>query len=307
MKVLISGIYGFIGSHLEKSYIASGWEVFGWDIDGVTAGGDFWFQANMMDPADAQKVIGKIIPDLLLHCAGNADVSKSVRNPLEDLQRNYITTENLLFALKACGVVNCRFLLFSSAAVYGNPFSLPMNEMQPINPLSPYALHKRAAEEACEFVHRNYGMDVKILRIFSVYGPGLKKQIFWDMHRKIKETGRLELYGSGEESRDYIYVDDLVNAVRLIADAASFEDIYFNVANGEEITIREAANIFSAAAGLPEDKISFMGTRREGDPINWRADIGKLKRLGYFRQISFPLGIGKYIAWVKKTELKPEN
>lgn len=302
MKVLISGIYGFIGSHLEKSYIASGWEVFGWDMDGVTAGGDFWFQANMLDPADAQKVIGKIMPDLLLHCAGNADVSKSVRDPLTDLQRNYITTENLLFALKACGAVNCRFLLFSSAAVYGNPLSLPMDEQQPINPLSPYALHKRAAEEVCEFVHRNYGMDVKILRIFSVYGPGLKKQIFWDMHRKIKETGRLELYGSGEESRDYIYVDDLVNAVKLIADAASVEDIYFNVANGKEMTIREAAEIFAERAGLDKKKISFMGTRREGDPVNWCADIDNLKKLGYCGSVPFSEGISLYADWIENSE-----
>ena len=174
-----------------------------------------------------------------------------------------------------------------------------MNETQPLHPLSPYALHKRAAEEVCEFAHRNYLIDVKILRIFSVYGPGLRKQIFWDMYQKMKQTGKLELFGSGEESRDYIYIDDLVAAVRLIVDKASFEDIYFNIANGEECTIREAAVVFAAKAGLRESNISFMGTCREGDPINWRADISRLKKLGYSRSVSFLQGISNYVDWVK--------
>ena len=249
------------------------------------------------------------MPDLILHCAGSADVNKSVNAPLEDLRGNYITTENLLFAIKNNKLQQCRFVLFSSAAVYGNPLFLPMDEQQPINPLSPYALHKRAAEEACEFMHRNYHLDVKILRIFSVYGPGLKKQIFWDMYRKIAETGSLQLYGSGDESRDYIYIDDLVSAVSIISETAPFEDIYFNIANGEEITIREAALIFAANAGLDKSKISFMGTRREGDPINWRADISKLKKLGYLKSVSFSQGISNYIAWAEglKTDEKGIN
>nr|WP_300912645.1 NAD-dependent epimerase/dehydratase family protein [uncultured Acetatifactor sp.] len=299
MKILISGNEGFIGSSLEKKYREAGWDVFGWDIGGVTSNGEFWFQADMLNPSDAQMVIEKTLPDLILHCAGSADVGKSLQAPLVDLQGNYITTENILFALKKALPRKCRFILFSSAAVYGNPLSLPMNETQPLHPLSPYALHKRAAEEVCEFAHRNYLIDVKILRIFSVYGPGLRKQIFWDMYQKMKQTGKLELFGSGEESRDYIYIDDLVAAVRLIADKASFEDIYFNIANGEECTIREAAVVFAAKAGLRESNISFMGTCREGDPINWRADISRLKKLGYSRSVSFLQGISNYVDWVK--------
>ena len=302
MKILISGNHGFIGSFLEKKYREEGWDVFGWDIDGVTSNGSFWFPANMMDPSDTQMVIGKIMPDLVLHCAGSADVGRSIQSPLSDLQGNYITTENMLFAIKNCKLKKCRFILFSSAAVYGNPVSLPMDETQPINPLSPYALHKRAAEEVCEFVHKNYQIDVKVLRIFSVYGPGLKKQIFWDMYQKIKNTGELQLFGSGEESRDYIYVEDLVTAVRQVASAAAFGDIYFNIANGEEITIREAATVFAASAGLDERRISFMGVRREGDPINWRANISRLTKLGYSKSVSFPQGISSYIEWVKSME-----
>lgn len=302
MKTLISGNLGFIGSFLEKKYREAGWDVYGWDREGVTSNGKFWFQADMLNPLDAQMVIDKIMPDLILHCAGSADVSKSLQDPLADLQGNYITTENILFAIKKRMKEKCRFILFSSAAVYGNPLSLPMNETQSLNPLSPYALHKRAAEEVCEFVHRNYLIDVKVLRIFSVYGPGLKKQIFWDMHNKVKQTGKLQLLGSGEESRDYIYIDDLVEAVSLIADAASFDEIYFNVANGEECTIKKAATVFAAKVGLCESDISFIGTRREGDPVNWRADISRLKKLGYSKSVSFSQGMDNYIEWLKSMD-----
>lgn len=100
MKILISGNEGFIGSSLEKKYREAGWDVFGWDIGGVTSNGEFWFQADMLNPSDAQMVIEKTLPDLILHCAGSADVGKSLQAPLVDLQGNYITTENILFALK---------------------------------------------------------------------------------------------------------------------------------------------------------------------------------------------------------------
>lgn len=301
MKILISGNRGFIGSSLEAYYRKIGWDVFGWDVDGITSNGNFWYQADMMNPDDVLTSIEKIMPELILHCAGSADVGKSFQYPVSDLQKNYITTENLLFAIKKSKLEKCRFVLFSSAAVYGNPSSLPINETQSINPLSPYALHKRAAEEVCEFVHANYLIDIKVLRIFSVYGSGLKKQIFWDMYQKIKKTGKLQLFGSGEESRDYIHVKDLVAAVSLIASAASFEDIYFNIANGEECTIKEAAAVFAAHAGLSESSISFTGTRREGDPINWRADISRLKKLGYTKSVSFSQGIRDYIEWAEST------
>ncbi|MBR5376707.1 MAG: NAD-dependent epimerase/dehydratase family protein [Lachnospiraceae bacterium] len=299
MNVLITGSEGFIGGRLVDHYLRNGDDVYGWGLEGFYRTGGDYIKKSLMSPGDVREVLDRYRPDLLLHCAGSADVNLSVKKPMWDLENNYITTHNLLFALKSLEMTKCRFVLFSSAAVYGNPVSLPMDEEQPINPLSPYALHKRAAEETTVFMHRNYGLDTKILRIFSVYGAGLKKQIFWDMYRKYTETGRLELWGSGEESRDYIYVDDLVKAVSLVAERSGFDDLVFNVANGRETTIREAAHCFGEAFGIDPELISFLGVRREGDPINWRADITKLSKLGYTQSISFEEGVRKYVDWVK--------
>lgn len=302
MCVLITGDKGFIGQHLTESYRKKKTQVLGWGHDGIHINGKEYIHADLMKPADAERILSEFSPKLILHCAGSADVNKSVSHPLLDLKNNYITTHNLLFAMKKLQMSECRFVLMSSAAVYGNPVRLPIGEKQEANPLSPYALHKKAAEDICLFMHRNYSLDTKILRIFSAYGPGLKKQFFWDMHRKARDTGKLNLWGSGEESRDYIYIDDLVYAIMLVAEKAPYGEIIYNVANGEEVKIKEAAGAFARYSGFGQDKIHFAGRRREGDPINWKGDITKLLSLGYVREVGFEEGVKRYIEWANIQE-----
>lgn len=140
-------------------------------------------------------------------------------------------------------------------------------------------------------------MDIKVARIFSAYGAGLRKQIFWDMHMKAEKTGKLEMFGTGNESRDYIHVDDVIQSLYLLA-TANTKDMFFNVANGEEITIRQATEWFAECAGIDNDKITFNGHVREGDPINWRADITRIKKLGYKKSINMRDGLQKYVDWI---------
>ena len=296
MIVLITGSNGFIGRAISLRMQKENYIVYEWSREGLFLNNSKIQSFAIEKPEDAEKVLLIAKPDIVMHCAGSADVNYSVQHPYEDLSSNYITTHNILFAMKKTGVTS-RFVLFSSAAVYGNPVKLPMSEEEPIHPLSPYALHKRAAEEVCLYMNKNYHIDVKILRLFSVYGPGLKKQIFWDMHRKVKESGRLNLMGSGEESRDYIYIDDLVEATILVA-LDEGRDIIYNIANGEETTIYKAAMTFAKYMKIPQELVTFSGRRREGDPINWCADITKLKMLGYKRKYSFEDGVGKYVDWL---------
>ena len=144
-------------------------------------------------------------------------------------------------------------------------------------------------------------MDIKIARIFSAYGRGLKKQIFWDMHQKYMKTQKLEMFVSGLESRDYIPIDDLVRALYLIVTCDSPLTIY-NVANGKDVTIRHATECFAECADIPKEKISFNGVVREGDPLNWRADISRLEELGYTQEMSLHEGISDYIGWVRQYE-----
>lgn len=300
MKVLITGINGFIGTHIAQFFKSKGVQIYGWDISVSNCINNNVSVIDLLDYDRVEENLKLISPDIIFHCAGSADVNKSVLNPLRDVAGNYITTHNILFALKKLNIRSTRFVLLSSAAVYGNPRQLPITENAEKLPLSPYALHKRAAEEACEFMSRNYEIDTKVLRIFSAYGPGLRKQIFWDMYQKVCNNGELNMWGSGYESRDYIYIDDLVNAITIVALSAPQNEIFYNIANGEEVQIRTVAYKFASLMDLPAEKIHFIGERREGDPINWRADITRLKKLGYQRKVGLEDGIEKYVEWAKQ-------
>lgn len=293
-SVLITGAAGFIGTKMLNLFMERGYTVYGWDRINM----ELVDSIDMLDEAAVISVLEKIKPDIVVHCAGSADVGKSVQYPETDYAGNVTITHNLLFALHKLHMEHVRVVFLSSAGVYGNPISLPITEDMPVNPLSPYALHKVMCEDICRYFRRNYGMKIKVARIFSAYGAGLRKQIFWDMHKKAAQTGKLEMFGTGNESRDYIHVNDVIQSLYLLAVTES-DELIFNVANGEETTIRQATEWFAECAGISKDKISFNGHVREGDPINWRADISRIKKLGYKKSIEMLDGLQEYVNWVK--------
>lgn len=297
MKVLITGINGFIGFHIAQKYAQMGHEVIGLD----KTGDNDVFKAYVTDMqnGDLTVLLAEIAPNMIIHCAGLANVSYSLHYPEEDFMANTYMVYRLLESMQKAGLKNCRFLFLSSAAVYGQPVKLPVCEEDVRYPMSPYALHKKLAEEICTYYITQYQFDIRILRIFSTYGPGLKKQIFWDMHQKLAHSGRLELFGTGNESRDYIYIDDLTEAICLIAADERSDYFVWNVANGTEVTIREIAEIFVNIEGLPRDRILFNGAIREGDPMNWCANIDRLLQLGYKQKVSIADGVRAYVDWVK--------
>ncbi len=227
-------------------------------------------------------------------------VQFSMENLIEDFNYNAVNTFQILDCIRKNSPAS-KFINLSSAAVYGNPKVIPIMEDTPLNPISPYGFHKEFAERICNEFSQLFGIKCLSLRIFSVYGPGLKKQILWDINKKIQESkeSRIELFGSGEESRDFIYVDDLVNAIQLIANKGDFKGEVYNVANGQEITIKEVATLFVNEIN-PNIKLNFIGKTRVGDPVNWQADIAKLKMLGYQPQISIHQGLKNYARWLKK-------
>ncbi len=299
MKILVTGAGGFIGSNLMKCFAEHNDSVTGWDIEAANKGGLVVEQVNLDDEEILQLKLQELQPEIIIHCAGCADVGRSVQNPAKDFQGNVTLTHRLLFAIHRLGMDQVRFVFLSSAAVYGNPKSLPITEQAALNPLSPYALHKVMCEDICQYFANNYGMDIRIARIFSAYGKGLCKQIFWDMYNKTLMTGRLELFGTGEESRDYIHIDDVVEALYLIATSVKASEQIYNVANGEEVTIRAVAEFFADCSGLSRNAIKFNNCLREGDPRNWCADISRIKALGYQKKVQMSAGIWNYIEWAK--------
>lgn len=301
-NILITGVNGFIGSNLAKECVKRGYNVIGIDIASTTIIPQICYhQLNLYtDSIDAIVTLYK--PYAVIHCAGMADVGYSVKHPESDFISNVIVSRNVLYSIKDCSKKS-RFIYLSSAAVYGDPSVTPINEKVERNPISPYALHKTLVEDMCWYFIRQYDMDIRILRIFSAYGNGLRKQIFWDMGQKLAKTKQLELFGTGNETRDFIHIRDLVDAILLVMNVTDTSERIYNIANGKENSIRKITEIFCCVLGLKADIINFNQQTRAGNPTHWCADISKLLALGYSQTISIEKGIEEYVNWLKEEKI----
>ena len=184
-------------------------------------------------------------------------------------------------------------LLFSSAAVYGNPQTLPVHEEAPLRPISPYGFHKKICEILIEEFYSVYGIRGCSVRIFSAYGAGLKRQVLWDISRKALWDNVVNLQGTGEETRDFVHAEDVARGLRIIADQATFSAEAYNLSYGVATTIREVAETLVAELGR-NCAIDFSQVRMAGDPLFWQADITRLSKLGYEPRISFAHGAASY-------------
>lgn len=297
IKILVTGSNGFIGQHICNYYLEQKYKVYGIDIAEKSRILLTDYKQSNLIVDDNQKFFQAINPDIIIHCAGNANVKKSLEDPQFDFVNNVNVLYKTLADINRSGI-NSTFIFLSSAAVYGNPKVLPIKEEHEIKPISPYGLHKSICENICLYYSNISKIKIKIARIFSAYGVGLRKQILWDIYGKYLENEKIALFGNGEESRDFIYIDDLVVALDKIARVSS-EDKIFNVACGQEIKISRLAEIYAEQLSLHTTSIMFNGQIREGDPRNWVADIMKLKALNFVPRIDIDKGVSKYVHWVK--------
>jgi dTDP-glucose 4,6-dehydratase/UDP-glucose 4-epimerase len=296
MRALIIGSKGFIGQHMSSYLSGKGYEVWGADviIDYVHA--DHYFLIDASN-SDYSTVFRDINYDLCVNCSGAASVPDSLKNPLRDFCLNTVNIFKILVAINRFQS-NCRFINLSSAAIYGDPQYLPVAESARPNPLSPYGIHKLHAEQICREFYEFYKIPTCSLRIFSVYGVGLQKQLFWDLHQKATNGIPFILYGTGNESRDFINIFDLVKAIELASEFSNFEADIINIANGQEVLIKDAVSTYFSFFNT-EIAFSFSGNSRKGDPANWIADIKKLKSIGYQPSVEFYTGLREYYQWAK--------
>lgn len=295
MKVLVIGVKGFIGSHLMDHLESKGHDVFGADVI-VDYSNPRYFQIDSTN-SDFQQVFLDGQFDLCVNCSGAASVPDSINNPMRDYSLNSVNVFKILDSIRKHNP-GCKLINLSSAAVYGNPDSLPVKEDSSLNPMSPYGYHKKNSEVICEEFHRFFQVKVCSLRIFSAFGEGLRKQLFWDLYQKALKSNDVDLFGTGKESRDFIYVGDLVRLIEIVAENCSFEADVINAANGQEVTIRTAVETFLKLWN-PEVKVIFTGLERKGDPNRWVADISKLKEMGYTQSFTLESGLNRYCNWLR--------
>ena len=298
--VLVTGVAGFIGRYVARHFSEQGWSIIGTDnappenapVANLTA----YVQLQLPDPALID-LLKKHPPQVCIHCAGRASVGLSVTDPSADFYSNTVLTLELLNTLRL-HTPDCRFIFLSSAAVYGNPQSLPIHEIQSTAPLSPYGFHKLQSEQLCLEFSKVYSLPTASVRIFSAYGPGLRRQVMWDICHKAIIKKSVTLQGTGQESRDFIHALDIAKVLMLIATSAPMQGEAYNLATGQEVTIRELANLLLLVLEYERD-LQFDGIVPVGNPLNWQADISKLQQLGFSASVPLERGIKTYANWCR--------
>ena len=300
MKILILGSEGFIGKHLIQYFNAKGYQVFGCDIvEQRTA--FFTYYQMQKDLLQWNAIFSGQVFDYCINAAGNGNVGYSVTSPFEDFESNTIDTMEILDSIRKFNP-GCKYLHISSAAVYGNPTVLPVEETAEVKPISPYGWHKLMAEMICREYHEFFGLSIAIVRPFSIYGPGLRKQLFWDTYQKfLHNPSELSLWGTGDETRDFIYIDDVVHFFDLLLEKAPMQGECYNVGTGISTSIREAVQmLFKALDCHPE--IHFNGQHQEGVPLYWKSSNKKMTDLGFIPAIDFITGTQQLANWLNSLQ-----
>lgn len=285
--VLVTGGAGFIGSHLVECLVASGAPVT--VVDNLSTGRLDHLQTVLSgvklvlgDLGDVLRLKRIDLKDytFIFHLAANSYIPPSVTNPAFDFHENLYNTFVLLEGLRQIPKAP-RLVNVSSAAVYGNPISLPICETDPTVPIAPYGVSKLAAERYVAVYSQLYGIQAVTVRLFSIYGPRQRKQVVYDLFSKLRASpGRLEILGDGSQARDFAYVLDVVQALLLVAAKAPNRGEVYNVASGTTHTIAELVEACCHVCGL-NPEIIYTGQIRPGDAERWEVDITRLKELGF--------------------------
>jgi len=299
----VTGATGFIGSHLCLRLLDLGMEVHG--LDDLSRGslkrakilknsGMSFHKADVRDWATVHEVLHEVKPDAVIHLAALISVEESIRMPELYMEVNAEGTRNIVRA--ASNVGSGRLIYASSAAVYGNPIRLPIAEDHPTSPLSPYGLSKLMGERyvTSEFIGREKPV---ILRIFNVYGPGQNPEyagVITKFMERLSQGDPPIIFGDGEQTRDFIHVDDVVEAFIRSLDTPLNETAVLNVGSGRPFKIIELARMMIRLYGLNVEPIHVPP--RPGDVKGSYADISLAKRLlGWNPKISLEEGLRRLI------------
>jgi len=240
-------------------------------------------------------------PNFVFHLAGGSSVGAAMDGPLEDFARSVTTTAEVLDWIRLESA-ETRLIAASSAAVYGAGHNGPIAVSLEASPASPYGYHKLLMEHLCRSYAATYGIRVSLPRMFSVYGPGLRKQLLWDICTKLSDGfADVELGGSGDELRDWIDVRDVVKALNLVKELASNHAPRINLGTGVATSVRQVATLVTAAWATPAS-FSFDGKSRSGNPFSLVADNSELKALGFVWDIPIHAGIRDYVRWYTSSE-----
>lgn len=298
--ILVTGANGFLGRHVSRIAAQQGNLVIGlghgdwaeetWRDWGLSA----WHE---LDVTLASLVAHASRPDLIVHCAGSSSVGFSFDNPAQDFERTVGTTLEVLEFMRTCAH-DTALVYPSSAAVYGNANVLPIVEESPLAPISPYGVHKMIAEDLCRSYGRTFGLSVAIVRIFSAYGIGLRKQLLWDASRKAL-AGDFRFAGSGQETRDWVNAEDIARLLLIAGDNAGSETPIVNGASGTEVANQSILELLFESLGANRGP-EFTGHARSGDPDRYAGDPARASAWGWAPRRPWQEGVREYARWYRE-------
>jgi UDP-glucose 4-epimerase len=292
-RAVVTGASGFIGSTLTAHLSAEGWDVVTVDRRPFADGrppsrlADVAQQGALRDLLDAATVI--------FHMAASADVAGSVTNPRHDFDNTFRGVFEVLEAARHAG---SRVVFPSTASIFDASNQLPLAERAFARPTSPYAAGKLGGEAYCHAYHRSFGVDVRIARLFSVYGVGMFRFAIHDIIRKIQQNHEeLTILGDGLQVRDYLFIDDAVRGLTMVATEGAAGEEY-NVASGIPVQLLDLARLIAELMGHPKIRIRTTGRSFAGDTARWYADITKVRALGFEPRVDLRRGLLDTIAWL---------
>jgi len=311
MRILVTGGAGFIGSHLTDKLLEMDNTVVVYDnLDDFYVGKEANIQPNLKnsrfdfvhnDILNYESLVSSMKgADVVFHEAAQCGVRYCNKNPLKANKVNVTGTLNVLSAAKK---VKAKKVVFaSSSSIFGEPHYVPMDEKHPTNPNSPYGVSKLAAEHYCLVFHQVYGLDVTCLRYFSVYGPrGRPDQVIYEFVSAIRNTENPVIFGDGNQTRDFTFVSDVVEATILAGECEDTGGQVFNIGYGREYSVNE---IFYKIAQLMNKKDMVEAVHKvtyKGEFPRTSADNTKARRiLGWKPKTGLDEGLDVFIKQFKE-------
>jgi len=309
VRVMVTGGAGFIGPHVVDRLIKRGDVVRVFDnlstgslsniARYISTGAVELVRGDVRDLAAVKSAADGC--ELIYHLAAQSSVPKSSEDPRIDMEVNIGGTHSVLMAAREKGA---KVVFASSSVVYGRTDKVPTPEDAPLSPYSFYGISKMAAENYCRAYSELFGVPTVILRLFNIYGPGTDKGLMIDLYRKLmRDPGRLEVLGSGNQKKDYLYIDDAVDAFMMAPEKAPCRGEAYNIGLGESYTVFEVAEMMFRTLGLHNVQLSAKGG------ASWLGDVELTQpsvikaelELGWKAKVGIQEGLEATLNWFQET------
>lgn len=294
-NILVLGCNGFIGQNLAEMLTRLGANVSGCDLHNQSVIEiSNYFKAQDLQVHQMSRMWSKQY-DFCINAIGGSVPSSSISKPLIDFEVNATIELYILHAIKETQDT-CKHIFISSAAIYGDT----SEQCIEFKPTSPYGWNKKIGELLCQEYSELFGIETMVIRPFSIYGPGLRKQIFWDLCKKSSLGGEIEVHGKGDETRDYVYIDDMVNAIIHLMQKTWNSYNVLDIGSTEHTSIREVCELIAHEFEKLADDLVFNQKVFPGSPKSLVSKRKSELLQDFEFKTSLSLGVQKTVAWFKE-------